>query len=45
MNLRLKTIFCRIPAGCTGGMTLLRTLTLMGGLLAWALVLCGWANP
>ena len=38
MRVRLRTIFCRIPAGSTGGMTLLRTSTLMGATLTMGLV-------
>src|ERR1700745_1872224 len=38
MRARLRTISCRIPAGSTGGMTLLRTSTLMGATLTMGLV-------
>src|SRR6266702_7468982 len=38
MRMRLRTISCRIPAGSTGGMTLLRTSTLMGATLTMGLV-------
>src|SRR5436309_15698665 len=38
MRVRLRTISCRIPAGSTGCMTLLRTSTLMGATLTMGLV-------
>ena len=38
MRVRLRTISCRIPAGSTGGMTLLRTSTLMGATLTMGLI-------
>src|SRR6266702_4425488 len=38
MRMRLRTISCRIPAGSTGCMTLLRVSTLMGATLTMGLV-------
>src|SRR5437763_15310748 len=38
MRVRLRTISCRIPAGSTGCMTLLRISTLIGATLTMGLV-------